>query len=143
LKNYNIDIVEREERDGVFIARCRETGTEVSARNPENDIAAALVEAGHEGVMQTWRDTTTPSLFYRSLHRAAGRRIELGNSFPLARVNRQTAPDKLKSACLASDAGGHSDADWCQTATQGESGCTGSCCAKAPAGLGLERAIGQ
>jgi len=88
--DFNIDISEAGE--GRFQARCRETGTETTSHDPEHDIAFALVRVGlPDGRMQTWR-SKTPSLLYRSMHRAAGRRIELGEHCPYRIVDRREGP---------------------------------------------------
>jgi len=87
---YNVDIEAAD--NGSFRARCRETQTEIISPDPEHDICKALADLRQpDGPIQTWRGKT-PSLLYRSMHRAAGLRIELGEHCPYRVVRRREGP---------------------------------------------------
>lgn len=90
---YDADIAEAEARNGAFVAELRDAGVIVVTRDPEHDLCHAMVRAGlADGPIQFWRGAT-PSLRFKSVHRAAGLRIELGEHYPHQRVKRRTAQD--------------------------------------------------
>jgi hypothetical protein len=90
--NYAADIHESPNRDGTFVAVLREAAITTTGPDPEHDLCHAMVGARlPDGGIQFWRGTT-PSLFYRSVHRTAGYRVKLGESFPYRLVRREEAP---------------------------------------------------
>ena len=90
---YNADIIEAAARDGSFMATLREPPiTATGTADPEHAICFAMVAADlPDGEIQFWRGTT-PTLLFRSVHRAAGYRIGLGADFPYRLARREEAP---------------------------------------------------
>lgn len=69
---------------GMFEARLRESAVIVASGDPEHDLCHAMVKAGlPNGEIQFWRGAT-PSISFRSVRRAGGFRIGLGERFPSA-----------------------------------------------------------
>jgi hypothetical protein len=85
---YNADIVETAARNGIFRATLR------------GSAPIAMVSAGlPDGSIQFWRGST-PSLLYRSVHRTAGYRVELGAGFPYRLVRRREGwPETPSKPC--------------------------------------------
>jgi hypothetical protein len=111
----NASIEETQERNGTFRATLHETPLEIVSRDPEHDLCHAMVEAGlADGPIQFWR-RETPSLIYRSVHRTASKRVELGEKFPCKRVPRRN----LSETERASIAGGQIKAGGYEAAWEG------------------------
>lgn len=101
---YNAEISETPKRDGTFSAVLREPSMNVVSRDPEHDLCAAMVDAGlTDGPIQFWRNAT-PTVRFKSVHRSAAYRIEMGERFPYYMTKRRRA-DNLQN----SRRGGHGD----------------------------------
>jgi hypothetical protein len=98
---YHIEIRETRERDGTFDAwSCKPLLTINRTRDPEYDMAKALIDAGHpDGPCQFYRDYV-PSTSFRSILRASGYKVSLGERFPYALVKRwKPDPEIFKDRC--------------------------------------------
>jgi hypothetical protein len=117
--DWNADIVQTEARDGTFHAVVRELPLEVVSRDPEHDLCRAMVLAGlADGPIQFWRGQT-PSLMYRSVHRTAGYRIELSDSFPFRRRERREGkPEEFVGEGGGAIAGGQIEVTTGQSTTR-------------------------
>ena len=91
--SYNADIVTPPERNGFFDAALRGSDLQVHSRDPEYELCFEMLKAGlPEGPIQFWRGTT-PTISFKSVHRAAKWRVTLGDEFPKL-VKRDTGGAK-------------------------------------------------
>src|SRR5580765_1078678 len=123
--DWNADIEQTEARDGTFLAVLRQGLLEVVSRDPEHDLCHAMVQAGlADGPIQFYR-VAIPTLMFRSVRRAAGKRIELGEKFPYKRRPRREAPiEEFKNPGPGVNADGRNDDGRYQTLTRRARGCT-------------------
>jgi hypothetical protein len=78
---------------GLFGAVLDRSGIAVTSVNAEYDLCYAIKQAGlPDGPIQFFRGTT-PSISFRSVHRAAGWRIATGDEFPRL-VRRKPKPNR-------------------------------------------------
>ena len=92
MRTYDADIVETAARNGILRRRCGAAPITATGPDPEHDLCFAMVTAGlPDGEIQFWRGST-PSLLYRSVHRTAGYRVELGADFPYRLRKRREGP---------------------------------------------------
>ena len=85
---YDADIADTGER-GLFMAQLRGNPVIVVDGDPEHALCHAMVHAGlQDGPIQFYR-AGVPSISFRSMHRAAGMRITLGDEFPGLRKRRE------------------------------------------------------
>jgi hypothetical protein len=88
---YHADI-QRTDRPGILAAILRGHAISVRSADPEHDLCHAMLRAGlPDAEIQFWRGAI-PTLRFRSVHRAAQWRIELGDRFPYRLVRRKDAP---------------------------------------------------
>ena len=98
--DYSVVIFEREDRQGIFVALCRETGISVTSRDPEHDICDRLTTMGYrDGSVEFWRDGKL-TLTHSSIYKMGARRIALGAKFPYDRPKREEF-DSSRRAALA------------------------------------------
>ena len=126
--NYHADVREAETRDGMFEARFRDRSIIVVSREPEHDLCDAMIKARlPDGSIQFWRGEIQ-SISFKSVHRAAGVRFELGEKFPYRRVRRREgAPSDFEKSRCGVRQHGRFEVGQYQTATEGQSGCTDPC----------------
>ena len=95
----------------VFWAKLDGTGISVDSVNAEYDLCHEMNQAGlPDGPIQFYRGTMR-TISFRSVHRAAGWRVEVGDRFPYRLVRRKDGnPEERQNSCR------HSMQD-------GESGC--------------------
>jgi hypothetical protein len=98
-KMYHADVMEHEA--GKFLATLRGHKIRAISSDPEHDLCYAMAQAFMtDGPIQFWRGST-PSLLYRSVHKAAQYRIKLGDSFPYERVKREEMTQEDKDRARA------------------------------------------
>jgi hypothetical protein len=103
MTTYDADIHVFEPSDGRHVAILRGSDIGVCSANAEHDLMFEMTKAGlPDGSIQFWRGTT-PTLSYKSVHRAGAWRVELGQQEPYRLVKRDTgrAERRLRSSGAA------------------------------------------
>lgn len=86
---YTVEITKHPARDGRFTACCRETGAEITSRDPEHDICDETKRGNWiDNPIEFWYNGVK-TLTHSSMYKMAARRIELGEKFPYIRPERK------------------------------------------------------